>query len=233
MAELLRLEHVSAGYGDAVVVEDVSAAIYEGECVALLGRNGVGKSTLLTTAMGFTRLHAGAIRWRGENVTRSAAHHRAREGIGWVPQERLVWRSLTVAEHLSCVARPGPWTVARVEALFPRLAQRRSHRGFELSGGEQQMLAIARALVVNPRLLLLDEPMEGLAPIVVQELAGVLRGLAAEGSMAMLLVEQHAEVALALSGRALVMERGRIVHEAASRELLNDPATLDRWLAVA
>jgi branched-chain amino acid transport system ATP-binding protein len=233
MAELLALEALRAGYGESVVVEDVSLRVDDGECVALLGRNGVGKTTLLTTVMGLTRLHRGALRWRGADITRSATHHRARAGIGWVPQERRMWRSLTVEEHLASVASDGPWTLDRVFALFPRLVERCHHRGGELSGGEQQMLAIARALVTNPRLLLLDEPMEGLAPIVVQELAGVLRGLASGGSMAIIVVEQHAQLALSLAPRAIVMERGRIVHDGPSAELLRDPARLDRWLAVS
>jgi branched-chain amino acid transport system ATP-binding protein len=233
MAELLRLDGVTSGYGESVVVEEASLGIEEGEAVALLGRNGVGKSTLLTTVMGLTRLHRGAIRWRGGDVTRLEAHARARAGIGWVPQERFMWKSLTVLEHLTCVARPGSWTVAKVHALFPRLAERGEHRGAQLSGGEQQMLAIARALVTNPRLLLLDEPMEGLAPIVVQELTEVLRGLASAGTMAIILVEQHAELALALTRRAVVMERGRIVHEGPSAALLENRAGLDRWLAVS
>jgi branched-chain amino acid transport system ATP-binding protein len=232
LAELLRLEGLTAGYGESVVIEDVSAGVAEGEAVALLGRNGVGKSTLLASIMGFTRRYGGAVRWRGAVRGRRASHRRARHGIGWVPQERLMWKSLTVLEHLSCVARPGAWTVGRVEGIFPRLAERRRHRGSQLSGGEQQMLAIARALVTNPRLLLLDEPMEGLAPIVVQELAQILRGLAAEASMAMVLVEQHAELALSLTHRAIVMERGRIVHEGGSAALAADRASLDKWLAV-
>jgi branched-chain amino acid transport system ATP-binding protein len=232
LAELLRVEGLTAGYGESVVIEEVSAAVDEGEAVALLGRNGVGKSTLLASILGFTRRHSGAVRWRGADLARASPHRRARQGIGWVPQERLMWKSLTVREHLSCVARPGAWTVARAEELFPRLAERRGHRGSQLSGGEQQMLAIARALVTNPRLMLLDEPMEGLAPIVVQELARILRGLAAEGSMAMVLVEQHAELALSLTERAIVMERGRIVHEGPSAALASDRAGLDRWLAV-
>jgi branched-chain amino acid transport system ATP-binding protein len=233
MAELLRLEGVTSGYGESVVVEDAALAVGEGEAIALLGRNGVGKSTLLTTVMGLTRLHRGAIRWRGGDVTRLASHARARAGIGWVPQERFMWKSLTVLEHLTCVARPGPWTVEKVNALFPRLAERAGHRGAQLSGGEQQMLAIARALVTNPGLLLLDEPMEGLAPIVVQELTQVLRGLASASTMAMIIVEQHAELALALTQRAVVMERGRIVHDGPSAALLEDRARLDQWLAVA
>jgi branched-chain amino acid transport system ATP-binding protein len=233
MAELLALEGVASGYGESVVVEDARFALGAGETVTLLGRNGAGKTTLLTTLIGLTRLHRGSLRWRGAEMARWPAHRRARAGIGWVPQERAMWRSLTVEEHLTCVARPGPWTIARVHALFPRLAERRLHRGSQLSGGEQQMLAIGRALVTNPSLLLLDEPMEGLAPIVVQELAGVLRGLIADASMAVVLVEQHPRLALSLAPRTLVMERGRIVHDGASAALAANPAQLDRWLAVS
>jgi branched-chain amino acid transport system ATP-binding protein len=233
MAELLALEGVSAGYGESVVVEDVSLRIAEGECVALLGRNGVGKTTLLTTVMGLTHFHRGTIRWHGAEVSHAPTHVRARAGIGWVPQERRMWPSLTVEEHLACVARAGSWNPAKVTALFPRLAERWHHRGGQLSGGEQQMVAIARALMTNPRLLLLDEPMEGLAPIVAQELAGALRGLAADGSMALIVVEQHAQLALSLAPRAVVMERGRIVHQGPSAALLADRARLDHWLAVS
>jgi branched-chain amino acid transport system ATP-binding protein len=233
MAELLVLDAVSSGYGESVVVEQASLRVGEGECVALLGRNGVGKTTLLTTIMGLTRLHRGGIAWQGGDIARWPAHRRARGGIGWVPQERRVWPSLSVLEHLTAVARPGAWTIEKVHKLFPRLAERSHHHGGQLSGGEQQMLAIARALVTNPRLMLLDEPMEGLAPIVVQQLAQVLRGLAAAGTMAIVLVEQHAELALSLASRALVMERGRIVDEGPSEALLADRSRLDRWLAVA
>jgi branched-chain amino acid transport system ATP-binding protein len=229
---LLRVEGLTAGYAGAVVVDEVSASVGEGEGVALLGRNGAGKTTLLMTLMGLTRRHAGTISWMGRDVTRARAHERAAAGIAWVPQERRVWPSLTVDEHLDAVARPGPWTPARARALFPRLDERRRHRGAMLSGGEQQMLAIARALVTNPRLMLLDEPMEGLAPILVQELAATLRGLVGDSGMAMVLVEQRAELALSLAARALVMERGRIVHEGASAALAASPASLDRWLAV-
>ena len=233
MDELLALDAVSAGYGESVVVEDVSVRVAEGECVALLGRNGVGKTTLLTTALGLTHLHRGMIRWRGEDVSRLGAHKRAAAGLGWVPQERGIWRSLTVGEHLSAVARPGPWTIDKVRAVFPRLAERDGHRGGQLSGGEQQMLAIGRALVGEPRLLLVDEASLGLAPIVVQELTAVLRTLIDAGTMGIVLVEQHAELALSLARRAIVMERGRIVHDGPSAALLADRARLDRWLSVA
>jgi len=233
LPELLRVENLSAGYGESTVVDGVSLAIDHGECVALLGRNGVGKTTLLTTIMGLTDYHGGTIRWLGEDISRLAAHKRAQAGLGWVPQERRMWKSLSVMEHLTCVARPGPWTIRKVQQLFPRLTERGHHHGGQLSGGEQQMLAIARALVTNPKLLLLDEPMEGLAPIVVQELTEVLRGLAKDGSIAVILVEQHAELALDLAPRAVVMERGRVVHEGPSEALLGNREQLDHWLAVS
>ena len=233
MAEILALHGVSAGYGEAVVVEDVSLAIAPGESVALLGRNGVGKSTLLATVLGLTHLHHGAIVFKGSDIAKRPTHRRARAGIGWVPQERRMWASLTVDEHLSAVATPGEWNIARVRTLFPRLAERSQHRGSQLSGGEQQMLAIARALVTNPQLLLLDEPMEGLAPIVVEELAGVLKDLASSSSMALILVEQHAELALSLAPRGIVMERGRVVHDGPAAGLLSDRVRLDRWLGAA
>jgi len=233
MGELLCLEDVTAGYGDSVVLEGISLALAEGESLALLGRNGVGKSTLLLTLLGLTRLHRGSLRWRGADLARVPTFRRAQGGLGWVPQERRMFPSLTVEEHLTAVARPGPWTVKRVFELFPRLAERGEHRGNQLSGGEQQMLAIGRALVVNPRLLLLDEPMEGLAPVVVQELVQVIRGLIAEAGIAVVLVEQHARLALSATERALVLDRGRIVHQGGSAELLGAPETLHRLVAVS
>jgi branched-chain amino acid transport system ATP-binding protein len=231
MRAMLELEGVSSGYGESVVVDDVSIALGEGECVALLGRNGVGKTTLLSTVMGQARLHRGALRFRGRDLARIATPDRARLGLGWVPQERAVWRSLTVREHLSAVARPGSWTPERAFALFPRLAERSHHRGFQLSGGEQQMLAIARALVTNPSLILLDEPLEGLAPLIVKDLVAVLRGLAGAGAMTILLVEQHARIALSLATRALVMDRGRLVLDRAADQLAEPE--LERWLSAA
>ena len=215
---LLSLEQLRAGYGDSTIVEDVTLAVEEGECVALLGRNGVGKTTLLCALMGLARVTSGRIRWQGRELLREPAHRRAAAGLGWVPQERGMWPSLSVAEHLACVARPGEWSVERAYALFPRLAERRAHRGSQLSGGEQQMLAIARALVTNPKLLLLDEPLEGLAPIMIQGLMRVLRDLVASKSMALVLVEQHAQLALSVATRALVMDRGRIVLQASGEE---------------
>ena len=232
MASLLEVERLTAGYGEAVVLDDVSFALDEGASVALLGRNGAGKTTLITTLMGLTRRHAGVVAWRGRDITALAPYARARLGIGWVPQERFMFPSLTVDEHLLAVARPGPWNAARAYELFPALAERRRNRGNQLSGGEQQMLAIARALMVNPSLLLLDEPMEGLAPLVVQSLAGVVRSVAASG-LAVILVEQHARLALALATDAMVLERGRVVHRSPSARLAASPDELGRLLGVA
>jgi branched-chain amino acid transport system ATP-binding protein len=233
MDELLAVEGVAAGYGSGVVLEDIAFALAAGDSLALLGRNGVGKTTLLITLMGLTRLHRGRVRFAGGDLTALPTHARAEAGIGWVPQERYVFPSLTVEEHLTVVARPGPWTLERVYEIFPRLRERRANYGRQLSGGEQQMLAIARALMVNPRLLLLDEPMEGLAPIIVQELATTIRGLVAAGGMAVILVEQHAKLALALTNHVLVLDRGRIVHRSDSASLLRNPETLHRLVAVS
>jgi branched-chain amino acid transport system ATP-binding protein len=232
MAELLRIENLRAGYGEAVVLEDIALSMEEGDSLAVLGRNGMGKTTLLNTLMGLTSLHGGRIRWRGEDISRAPTHRRARAGLGWVPQERCIFSSLTVQEHLTSIARPGRWTVARIYKLFPRLEERRLNFGNQLSGGEQQMLAIGRALMLNPALLLLDEPMEGLAPIIVQELLGVIRELVSSGSMALIIVEQHARLALSVTRNAIVLERGRILHGDSSAGLLADAPTLDRLLAV-
>jgi len=233
MPELLAVEGVTAGYGESVVLEDVSFAMEEGDSLALLGRNGVGKTTLLVTLMGLTRLHRGRLRWRGGDLAALPTHRRSQAGLGWVPQERFMFPSLTVEEHLTAVARPGRWTVPKVYGIFPRLAERRANFGNQLSGGEQQMLAIARALMVNPSLLLLDEPMEGLAPIIVQELMNVIRELVEDSGMAVIVVEQHAKLALSLTRRAIVLERGRIVHRADSEALAADTERLHRLVAVA
>jgi branched-chain amino acid transport system ATP-binding protein len=233
MAELLAVEGLTAGYGDSVVLDDVSLALDEGGTLALLGRNGMGKTTLLVTLMGLTRVHRGSLRWRGTDLARLPTHRRSQSGLGWVPQERFMFPPLTVEEHLTAVARPGHWNVARVYGIFPRLEERRRNYGNQLSGGEQQMLAIARALMVNPSLLLLDEPMEGLAPIIVQELMSVIRDLVADSGMAVIVVEQHAKLALALTQNAVVLERGRVVHRASSEALSLDPETLHRLVAMA
>src|SRR2546422_1419434 len=230
MAEpLLALRGVRSGYGDAVVLDDVSLELPEHGSLAVLGRNGVGKSTLLLTILGFTTVHKGSIFFRGRDVTRVAPHERARNGLGWVAQEREIFPSLSVEENLTVAARPGRWNLAAVYGLFPRIAERRANLGNQLSGGEQQMLAIARALMTNPALLLLDEPLEGLAPIIVEELAATLKKM--EG-MAMILVEQHTEVALSLTEEALVIERGTIVHRARSADFARDAETLERYVGL-
>jgi branched-chain amino acid transport system ATP-binding protein len=233
MAEaLLALQNVRAGYGDAVVLDDLSLQVPEKGSLAVLGRNGVGKSTLLLTVMGYTDVQRGAVRWRGEDITRSEPHNRARRGIGWVAQEREIFSSLSVEENLTVAARPGSWDLNRVYDLFPRISERRGAKGNQLSGGEQQMLAIARALMTNPALLLLDEPLEGLAPIIIEELAAAIGRLTSEEGTAYILVEQHAQVALALTQDAVVLERGKIVHRAPSRELLHDAPALDRLIGL-
>jgi branched-chain amino acid transport system ATP-binding protein len=228
MAEpLLTLKNIRAGYGDAVVLDDISFALPEKGSLAVLGRNGVGKSTLLLTIMGFTSVSRGTIAWHGEEMGRWPSHRRARAGIGWVAQEREIFPSLSVEENLTVAARPGHWTLERIYDLLPRLKERRSNRGNHLSGGEQQMLSVARALMTNPQLLLLDEPLEGLAPIIVEELTAAIGKMVAEQGTAFIFVEQHAEIALSLTDNAVVIERGNIVHRAPSQTLLKDQATLD------
>ncbi len=233
MSELLVLEQVSAGYGLSRVLEQIDLNLSAGESLALLGRNGVGKSTLIMTLMGLTRQHAGSIRFLGHELSAMATDKRARLGLGWVPQERLIFGSLTVRQNLEAVARPGAWNVERVWRLFPRLHERERNGGDKLSGGEQQMLAIGRALVTNPSLLLLDEPMEGLAPIIVEELATAIAELIASQEMAVILIEQHALLALRLTRQAVILDRGRIVHRAPSALLAADHTTLSSLLGVS
>jgi len=230
MAELLRVENLVAGYGEARVLQGIDFALEDGRSLALLGRNGVGKTTLIDTLVGVTTRFSGKILIGGEDVAPLSPHARARRGIGWTPQERNIFRSLTVEENLTAVAAPGPWTVRRVYDLFPRLEERKTNGGRQLSGGEQQMLAIGRALMVNPRLLLLDEPTEGLAPIIVDELLAALRELAGEG-LSMIIVEQKPKKILPFTDHAIVLDRGLIAHDAPSAELLADPSRLDAHLA--
>jgi branched-chain amino acid transport system ATP-binding protein len=235
MAELLlALENVSAGHGGALVLHGFSLELAEGEALALLGRNGAGKTTLLATLMDAgPRLMVGRIRFAGQDITRLASDRRAVLGLGWVPQERNVFRSLTVEENLTAVARPGPWTLRRVYQMLPRLEERRVNLGSELSGGEQQMLAMGRALMLNPRLLLLDEPLEGLAPVVAQSLLGAIRQMVQAEGMAAIIVEQHARQILPITDRAAILERGRLVHQDASATLLRAPGVVERFLGVA
>jgi branched-chain amino acid transport system ATP-binding protein len=233
MAEaLLEFRNVRAGYGEAVVLDDVSFQIAERGSLAVLGRNGVGKSTLLLTLMGFTYVGRGSILWRGTDITGLASHRRARAGIGWVAQEREIFANLTVEENLTVAAKPGRWELDAVYDLFPRIRERRAAKGNQLSGGEQQMLATARALMTNPALLLLDEPLEGLAPIIIEELVRGLKRMITEEGTAVILVEQHAEIALSLTEHAILLERGAIVHRARSADLLKDEATLDRYIGL-
>ncbi len=229
---LLALRNVRAGYGEAIVLDDVSFEVPEHGSLAVLGRNGVGKTTLLLSIMGYTDVGRGTIVWRGEDITAIAPQRRARKGIGWVAQERDVFPSLSVEENLTVASRRGHWDLAAVYGLFPALAERRHSRGRYLSGGEQQMLAIARALMTNPRLLLLDEPLEGLAPLLVEELTRAIRRMTADQGTALILVEQHAEIALSLTNMALVLERGSVAHRAASKSLLEDQATLERLIGL-
>lgn len=233
MADLLQVEGLSAGYGEAVVLQDVSFSLQEGATLALLGRNGTGKTTLINTLAGATRQHAGSITLGGVALHKLPSHARAAAGIGWVPQERNIFKSLTVHENLTAVARPGPWAPTDVYTLFPRLAERKGNLGTQLSGGEQQMLAVGRALVVNPRLLLLDEPLEGLAPILVEELLRAIRRITRDEGLSAIIVEQHPQAVLAISDQAVVLDRGTIVHAGTARELREDPQRLDRLLGVA
>jgi branched-chain amino acid transport system ATP-binding protein len=232
MPELLSIERLTAGYGEAVVLTDITFKLAEGETLALLGRNGMGKSTLVNSIIGVTRHMAGKISLGDRDITGMRPDQRAHAGIGWVPQERNIFRSLTVEENMTAVARPGPWTLAKVYNLFPRLAERSHNLGNELSGGEQQMLAIGRALILNPRVLLLDEPLEGLAPIIIEELLTVLCKITREGGLSAILVEQNAHKILGVTDRAIIIERGSVVYEGDSAALKADRTLLEIHVGV-
>jgi branched-chain amino acid transport system ATP-binding protein len=229
----LELDKVCAGYGETMVLEDIDLKIDAGQTVSIIGRNGVGKSTLLATIMGHTTLHSGAILLHGKDIVGLATYRRVGAGLGLVPQEREIFPSLSVMENLEVAARPGEWNVKTVFELFPRLSERAGNRGNQLSGGEQQMLAIGRALIGNPTVLLMDEPSEGLAPVIVEELARALKRLTAGGGLTTLLVEQNSRLALDIAPRAVVMDRGRIVFDGDSGTLRNDPARLEQLIGVA
>jgi branched-chain amino acid transport system ATP-binding protein len=232
MADLLAVNGLSAGYGRAVVLSDIGFRLGEGEALAVLGRNGVGKTTLIDSIVGVTRRFGGSLTLGGREIGMLAPETRAALGIGWVPQERNIFRSLTVQENITAVARPGPWVLDRIFGLFPRLRERRTQSGGSLSGGEQQMLAIGRALALNPRLLLLDEPTEGLAPIIIEELLRALRKLFVEEGMAGIVVEQQARKILPITDRAIVLDRGRIVFESSCAALIADGSPLEQHLGV-
>lgn len=240
MRDLLNVQGLSAGYGEAVVLHDISLSLAQGQTLALLGRNGTGKTTLINTLAGATRQHAGSITLGGTALHKLPSHERAAMGIGWVPQERNIFKSLTVHENLTAVARPArvghiaqPWTPARVYEMFPRLAERKNNLGTQLSGGEQQMLAVGRALVLNPTLLLLDEPLEGLAPIIVQELLRAIRRITREEGLSAIIVEQHPQAILAISDTAAVLDRGTVVYSGTAASLQEQPELLDQLLGVA
>ena len=232
MASALKLSNVSAGYGETVVLEDINLTIAPGESISVIGRNGVGKTTLLATVMGHTTLHSGELSFGGERLDRLPVYRRALAGIGFVPQEREIFPSLTVRENLEVGARPGPWTQQRMFELFPNLKERLGNLGNQLSGGEQQMLAIARALLTNPTVLLMDEPTEGLAPVLVETLTVVLLRLRAESALSIILVEQNSRVALDFSERTVVMSKGRIVYDDASATLRADPERLAQLVGI-
>ena len=233
----LHIAGLRAGYGETVVLDGVALDLPPGGTLAVLGRNGVGKTTLLATVMGHTTLHGGTIEFGGESLVRMPPYRRARLGIGFVPQEREIFRSLSVEENLLVAARPGAdgrgrWTLERVYDFFPSLAERRRNRGNALSGGEQQMLSIGRALMGNPLLLLMDEPLEGLAPVIVEAVLAGLQRLKREDDLALLLVEQHTRIALDFAERALVLDRGRVVHEGGSDALAKNPELLAGLMGV-
>jgi branched-chain amino acid transport system ATP-binding protein len=229
----LVLDGVCAGYGETIVLEGIALDLPPGGTLTVLGRNGVGKTTLLATIMGYTRLHGGKIRFAGQEIAGLPSYRRARLGIGFVPQEREIFPSLTVEENLGVAERPGRWSLARIYDFFPSLAERRRHFGNQLSGGEQQMLAIGRALIGNPSLLLMDEPLEGLAPVIVDALLAGLDRLKCENDLALLLVEQHARLALEFADDAIVLDRGVIVFAGPSRALLDDKDRLGALMGVA
>ena len=228
----LELDKVFAGYGETVVLEDIQLALSAGETLSIIGRNGVGKSTLLATIMGHTNMHGGRVALHGNDVSRVATYRRVVAGLGYVPQEREIFPSLSLRENLEVAARPGRWDYKTVCELFPRLAERADNRGNQLSGGEQQMLAIGRALIGNPTVLLMDEPSEWLAPVIVEELARAVKRLTQAGGLSMILVEQNTRLALDIAPRAVVMDRGRIVYDGPSATLRDDPVRLEQLIGV-
>jgi branched-chain amino acid transport system ATP-binding protein len=232
MADLLGIDRLRAGYGEAVVLSDISLDLAEGQSLALLGRNGMGKTTLINSIVGVTRYRSGTIMLAGRDITRLPPEQRALAGVGWVPQERNIFKSLTVHENLTAVALPGRWTPDKVYAMFPRLAERKTNLGNQLSGGEQQMLAVGRALVLNPKIVLLDEPLEGLAPIIVEELLAALTLLIRDEGMSAILVEQNPQKILGVTDHAVILERGAVIYQSTSAALKTDRGVLETHLGV-
>jgi len=232
MPSALELRRVCAGYGETVVIEDIELALAPGECVSVIGRNGVGKTTLLATVMGHTTLHSGDVMLEERDISTTPSFRRALAGIGFVPQEREIFPSLSVRENLTVAARPGDWTLPRVFELFPRLRERLDNMGNQLSGGEQQMLSIARALMTNPTILLMDEPTEGLAPVLVETLTAALARLRANSALSIILVEQNSRVALTFSPRTVILDKGRIVYDGESEPLRADPDRLAKLIGI-
>ena len=233
MSDILRIEGLSAGYGEAIVLSGIDLSVAEGEALAVLGRNGMGKTTLINSIVGVTRQFGGRMLLDGKDIIHMPPERRAHSGIGWVPQERNIFRSLTVEENLTAVARPGPWTLKKIYEFFPRLEERRGNLGNALSGGEQQMLAIGRALILNPRIVLLDEPLEGLAPIIIDELLKALRQIVREEGLSAILVEQNAKKILGITDRVVILERGMVAYSGDSASLKDNQALLDSHLGVA
>ena len=233
MSDILRIEGLSAGYGEAIVLSGIDLSVAEGEALAVLGRNGMGKTTLINSIVGVTRQFGGRILLDGKDIIHMPPERRAHSGIGWVPQERNIFRSLTVEENLTAVARPGPWTLKKIYEFFPRLEERQGNLGNALSGGEQQMLAIGRALILNPRIVLLDEPLEGLAPIIIDELLKALRQIVREEGLSAILVEQNAKKILGITDRVVILERGMVAYSGDSVSLKDNQALLDSHLGVA
>ena len=229
---MLEIRGLTGGWGPTTVIEDLSITVQAGETVSIIGRNGVGKSTLLELIIGRAQRRSGAVLIGATDLAPLCTFQRSAAGLGYVPQEREVFASLTVKENLAVAQRPGRWTAAAVLNLFPGLANRLTSLGRQLSGGEQQMLSIARALVGNPQVLLMDEPSEGLAPVVVEQLVSALKAVVGDGSLAVLLVEQRIEVALDLASRCVIMDRGRIVHEATSAAMRAEPARIGEWMGL-
>lgn len=234
---VLRVEHLTAGYGGSTVLNGVNLSLDGGSALAILGRNGVGKTTLAMTVAGLVRPASGSITFNGKEIAGKRPDQIARAGIGLVPQGRRLWKSLSVQEHLELSARRARtdsprWTLERVFAAFPRLAERRRHLGGQLSGGEQQMVAVSRALLTDPELVILDEPSDGLAPAVVDQIGEVLRELRVDG-VTVLLIEQDLHLAFAVCDDVAVMEKGAVVHSSATTDFRQDRDTAHRLLGVA